>query len=379
MAALQYVDVPHYSALLLRRTYADLALPGALMDRAAEWLRPTAAKWREQDKTWTFPSGATLTFGYLETENDKYRYQGSEFQFVGFDELTQFTQTQFQYLFSRLRRHRGVDIPIRMRAASNPGGIGHDWVFQRYLVEGPAKGRIFVPARLEDNPHLDREEYEQALNELDPVTRARLRNGDWNVRESGGYFKREWFKIVDRAPPRLHWVRCWDLAGTEPSRSNPDPDWTAGVLLAEDQGTYWIRDVRRRRLNPGGVEGFVKATAEEDGKGVEVRLEQEPGSSGKAVVERYEREVLKGYVVRGKPSTGDKVERAKPFSAAVYNGNVNLVRGPWLSDYLDELEAFPAGGHDDMVDATSGAFDAVQGGSDWAPTVAPSDVRTREL
>src|SRR5258708_27833925 len=62
MAALQYVEVPRYAALLLRRTYADLALPGALMDRAAEWLRPTAARWREPDKTWVFPSGATLSF-----------------------------------------------------------------------------------------------------------------------------------------------------------------------------------------------------------------------------------------------------------------------------------------------------------------------------
>ena len=90
MAALQYVDVPHYAALLLRRSYTDLSLPGALMDRAKAWLIPTDAEWRESSKTWYFPSGATLTFGYLDQTGAEYRYQSTEFQFIGFDELTQF-------------------------------------------------------------------------------------------------------------------------------------------------------------------------------------------------------------------------------------------------------------------------------------------------
>src|SRR5260370_40490935 len=86
MAALQYVDVPSYSALLLRRTYADLALPGAILDRAHSWLNGTGATWNDRDKRWTFPSGATLTFGYLDAEKDKYRYASAEFQYIGFDE-----------------------------------------------------------------------------------------------------------------------------------------------------------------------------------------------------------------------------------------------------------------------------------------------------
>jgi hypothetical protein len=101
MAALQYVDQPNYAALLLRRTYKDLSLPGALMERAGNWLRGTAAHWSAETKTWRFPSGATVTFGHLDNEGDKYNYQSSEFQFVGFDEVTQFTKTQYEYLFSR--------------------------------------------------------------------------------------------------------------------------------------------------------------------------------------------------------------------------------------------------------------------------------------
>lgn len=135
MAALQYVDVPHYAALLLRRSYTDLSLPGALMDRAKAWLIPTDAEWRESSKTWYFPSGATLTFGYLDQTGAEYRYQSTEFQFIGFDELTQFEERQYRYLFSRLRRTSDIDVPLRMRSASNPGGIGHEWVRHRFLGE----------------------------------------------------------------------------------------------------------------------------------------------------------------------------------------------------------------------------------------------------
>ncbi|MFN7135392.1 MAG: terminase large subunit domain-containing protein, partial [Myxococcales bacterium] len=148
MAALQYADVPGYSAVLFRRTYADLAKPEALMDRANEWLRGADAKWNEQRKQWRFPSGAVLSFGHLEHENDKYEYQGAAYQFIGFDELTQFTRTQYLYLFSRLRRLKGLPVPLRVRAGSNPGGVGHEWVFDRFFTNRGS--RVFVRSLLED-------------------------------------------------------------------------------------------------------------------------------------------------------------------------------------------------------------------------------------
>jgi hypothetical protein len=207
MDALKYVEVANYSALLLRRTYADLSKQGALMDRAKEWLTGTGAAWNEQRKMWTFPSGARLAFGYLETENDKYQYQGAEYQYIGFDELSQFTETQYTYLFSRLRRLQGSDVPIRMRSGSNPGGVGANWVKERFIPDeftpedaieeriwtkqsvdeenGKVITRYFVPARLDDNPHLDQDEYDESLAELDPVTRAQLRRGDWQITVKG--------------------------------------------------------------------------------------------------------------------------------------------------------------------------------------------------
>lgn len=81
-AALQFVDIPGYSAILFRKTYADLSLPGALIDMSKQWLMPFVdsgeVKWSEKDKRYAFPSGASLNFGYLESANDCYRYQGAE-------------------------------------------------------------------------------------------------------------------------------------------------------------------------------------------------------------------------------------------------------------------------------------------------------------
>lgn len=354
MAALQYVEKKDYAAILFRRTYADLSLPGALMERAQEWLQGTAARWSDKEKTWHFPGGGTLSFGYLENEKDKYRYQSAEFQFIGFDELTQFALSQYTYLFSRLRRLKGSTIPIRMRAASNPGGVGHEWVKQRFIIGD----RLFIPARLGDNPHIDADQYLQSLKELDPITRRQLQEGDWTASVKGNKFRREWFEIVDLAPSDIRRkVRYWDLAATEP-KPGKDPDYTAGALLGEKDGIFYIYDIKRARLRPAGVEALVKQTAELDGKQTNIYIEQEPGSSGVNTIDHYARRILKGFTFRGSKTTGSKEVRANPVSAAAEAGNIRLVRGPWINDFLNEVEAFPTEGiHDDMVDAVSGAFE----------------------
>lgn len=354
MAALQYCDTPGYSALMLRRTYSDLILPGALMDRAREWLGGSDASWKDAEKTWHFPSGASLSFGYLDAESDVYRYQSAEFAFIAFDELTQFSERQYRYLFSRLRRPEGMAVPLRMRSASNPGGPGHDWVKQRFITEGISQGRVFIPASLDDNPFLDRASYAQSLSHLDPVTRAQLLSGDWSARKAGALFRREWFAIVDEVPANCQWVRRWDLAATE-ARNGNDPDWTAGCLMGRSGDTFYIRDMRRLRGSPQAVEALVTQTAQLDGRGVRVYIEQEPGAGGKQLVDYYVRQ-LKGYSVSADRPSADKLVRAAPVSSQAEAGNVKLVKGAWIGPFLDELEAFPDGSHDDQVDAMSGAF-----------------------
>lgn len=117
--------MPGYAAFLFRRSFADFSLPGSLIDRAHDWLGGTEARWNGNDHNWTFPSGAILQFGYCNHVGDERRYKSSEGQFFGFDELTEFVEAQYRFLFSRLRRRIGSDIPLRFRAASNPGGPGH--------------------------------------------------------------------------------------------------------------------------------------------------------------------------------------------------------------------------------------------------------------
>jgi len=136
MAALQYVEEPGYSALLLRKTFRDLSKPGALIPRSFEWLGDTDAEWKGSDKKWVFPSGAVIIFGHLEHENDKYNYQGGEYNFIGFDELPHFTESQYRYLFSRLRKSKESDIPSRIRSTGNPDGPYLEWVKRRFVDPG---------------------------------------------------------------------------------------------------------------------------------------------------------------------------------------------------------------------------------------------------
>ncbi|SVC41533.1 uncharacterized protein METZ01_LOCUS294387, partial [marine metagenome] len=124
MAALQYVDVPGYNAIIFRRTYADLALPGAIMDRFTSWISDSDdIKWNGSMYVATFPSGARIAFGYLNNSQDYLRYKGAEFQFIGMDEVTEIREHDYRYLFSRLRRPATgpvSQVPLRMRCASNP-------------------------------------------------------------------------------------------------------------------------------------------------------------------------------------------------------------------------------------------------------------------
>lgn len=376
MGALQYVDVPDYNALILRRTFRDLNQPEAIMNRAISWLRDTDAKWNANDKRFTFPSGATLTFGYLEKTWDHLQYQGAELQYIAFDELTQFEEYQFTYLFSRLRRKAGVQVPLRMRSASNPGGPGHGWVKDRYIQPTDGKKRIFIPSLLIDNPGVDQQEYMESLSELDAVTRAQLLAGDWDATYSGGVFQREWFgEVVDSVPatqadPIETVYRRWDLAATEPTQDNKDPDYTAGVKLCRlRSGKFYVMDVVRCRHSAGQVEQIIKATAAQDGRAVPIRIEQEPGSAGKSLIHHYVTDVLPGYDVAGVPSSGSKLDRAKPVSAQAEHGNIGIVRGPWNADFINELVWFKGDntGHDDQVDALCGAFEDIVLGDEMPP------------
>jgi predicted phage terminase large subunit-like protein len=386
MAALQYSDVPGYSALLLRPTLSELQLAGGLIELSQEWLAGSRASWSAETRTWRFPGrgrtgagGASLTFGYLAASEDVGRYAGTSYSFLGFDELTRFKEALYRRMFRVLRQPnasagggaapdglRLCEVPVRLRAASNPGGPGHSWVKSRFVDPATRHGQVvFLPSRLADNPYLERSKYEARLAEMPLAERERFLHGDWDVPDDGELFQRSWFELLDRhsLPAGTRAVRYWDLAGTEPSSANRDPDYTVGLRLELEpsSGSFYISDIVRERKAPGAVEQLVAATAARDGRAVAIGIEQEPGAAGVALVERYRRQLLRGYAVHTERVTGSKEVRAAPVAAAAENGLVKLVRGRHSEEFLDELTAFPHGAHDDCLDALSGAHNELTG------------------
>lgn len=221
------------------------------------------------------------------------------------------------------------------------------------------KGELFFEdPRTKDGELLFPERFPRA--EVDRVKRAKgeyAYAGQYQQRPSprdGGLFKRQWFadKIKRMAPPGTRWVRHWDLAATKSVTAAR----TAGVKLGRaPDGSFWVGHVVKTQEEGNAVKVLIKATAEIDGKSVEVSLPQDPGQAGK--VQKSDMiSMLAGWNAHAEPETGDKVTRAEPFSAQCEAGNVFLVEGDWNSDYIDELCLFPGGKFKDQVDASSGAF-----------------------
>lgn len=396
IGALRHIDKPAYNAIIFRRTFVELE--GEVIPVSRQWYPVCGGKYNANQHCWYFPSGARIHFGHLQHESDVERYRGWQFQYVGYDELTHFTEKQYTFIVnSRVRSATGI--PARIRAGTNPGGVGHDWVFRRWApwldpdspvkaepqqklyyrnegdetvwLDGDEKGelsRVFVPAMLADNPYLIENDpgYAKRLAGLDRVTREQTTKGNWLIKPSAGaYYKRRYFEFVDAAPAAVvARVRHWDLAATPPSETNKDPDWTVGARMSRGKdGTLYIEDVVRERLSPGAVEQMVLNTASSDGKAVTVSLPQDPGQAGKAQKRTYAN-LLAGYVFRCEPETGDKETRQKPLSAQAEAGNVKIVRGAWNEKFLAEAEAFPSKGvHDDQIDAVAGAFDVLTSGN----------------
>lgn len=167
----------------------------------------------------------------------------------------------------------------------------------------------------------------------------------------GAMFQWEKVQIVKAAPRMLKMVRYWDKAGTAGGGA-----YTAGVLMGQgEDGLFYILDVIRGQWAAAKREPTIKAIAQLDGVGVDIWIEQEPGSGGK---ESAESTVLNlaGYTIRAERATGDKALRAEPLSVQVEAGNVRVLEGPWNKDYFDEMKLFPNSKYKDQIDASSGAF-----------------------
>lgn len=169
----------------------------------------------------------------------------------------------------------------------------------------------------------------------------------------GSMFQRHWFDIVETPSPGGRYVRSWDMAATEKG------DYTASVLMSKSNDEYYIWDCINVRNTPAQNERLVKHCATADPPNTIIRMEQEPGSSGLALIDHYQRNILPGKNFAGDRATGSKMARASPFSAACEAGHVHLKRADWNHTLISQLCSFPLGEHDDMVDACSIAYNTL--------------------
>ncbi len=194
--ALRQVHIPHYRAIIFRKTYPECS---GLIDRSTE-IYPLAypgAKFNGNSHFWQFPSGAKIYFGSMQHRQDRVKYQGKRYDFIGFDELTHFTWDEYSYMFSR-NRPGGPGTRCYIRATCNPGGVGHAWVKERFIagkepmttyyetinVAGKeyTRSRVFVPSTVFDNTILLEQDpnYVASLSMLPEQERKALLYGDWD-------------------------------------------------------------------------------------------------------------------------------------------------------------------------------------------------------
>lgn len=403
---LRHADNPDFGFVIFRRTAPQIRNEGGLWDESMGLYPMVGAVPRESVLEWDFPSGASGKFSQMEHDKTRLEWQGSSVCYIGWDELTHFSATQFWYMLSRNRSGCGVRPYIRATCNPDPDSFVADliawWIDQdtgyaipersgvvRYflrrngnLVWGESRNELFerypdidpqidiksltfIASSIFDNPIGMAKDpgYLGNLRAMTLVDNERLEKGNWKVRPAAGtVFQRGWFEVVDAAPAQVRKrVRAWDLAATPPTEANPDPDATAGIKMSQaTDGMIYVEDVEWLQGGPAEVDRVVKNTASQDGKGVVVRMAQDPGQAGKDQAQRYVRE-LAGYTVHTKRVSGDKVTRASGLAAQARAGNVKIVRGPWNEAFLSELENFPDGAHDDRVDGAADGFDELVG------------------
>lgn len=392
---LWHYDNPLFTGVIFRKNATQIRNPGGLLAESQALYNEFGGTLREYILEWSFPSGAIIKFAHLDQEKDKFSWQGSQICFIGFDELTHFSWGQFNYMLSRNRSNCGVKPYIR--ATCNPDS--ESWVrnfidwwidpvtgyaipersgkIRYFIVRGDQvywantpdelkkdfpdslpKSVSFVNATIYDNKILleKNPEYLANLQALPRFEREQLLFGNWNVRPTSGmFFKRYYFESVTYLPKNLSYVRYWDRAATKKTETN-DPDYTVGIKLGKDKnGIFYVADMVRLQDSPLGVQNAIKNTAAQDGIMTRVGIEQDPGQAGVSEVDLLIR-LLTGYPVKPYKATKDKITRASPVSAQAEAGNIKILRAEWNEAFFRELENFPEGAHDDIVDAFSGAF-----------------------
>jgi len=290
-------DVPTYESawrgVLFRRTYPELE---ELIARSHELYPQTGGTWHEQQKRWKWSNGATLRLRFLEREIDALRYQGHQYTWQGWDELTQWASAfAYKYLRGRLRSAHGVPTK-RIRSAGNPGGVGHHWVKAMFIDPAPGgyvpildpdtgMERMFIPSKLRDNAVLVQSDpgYAGRLKGVgSPELVKALLEGDWSV-ISGAFFP-EWHAAKHIIAPfeiPAHWLRygAIDWGSAKPFcvlwlavSDGTLPQFPRGALIVYRE---WYGSTGEPNVG-------IRMVAEDVGKGIAERTRPDPKHEGAA-------------------------------------------------------------------------------------------------
>nr|DAJ66159.1 MAG TPA: Large subunit terminase [Caudoviricetes sp.] len=403
---LRHKDIKNFGAVIFRKNFTQITAEGGLWDSSVKLYTqvPDAEQRKSPKLHWKF-KGGKLTFAHLDREEDLQAWQGTEIAYLGFDELTHFSRHQFLYMLSRNRSTCGVKPYVR--ATCNPdsdswvadfvswwinqdtgypirersgvvrymcvindviywGDTPEDLASNHGINPEECKSVTFIASKLEDNKILMKSDpsYLSNLKAMTEVDMERLLYGNWKIKaQAGRYFKRTQIPIdgyYEKIPDDVvYWCRAWDLAATDEDE-NGDADYTAGVLIGiRKNNRYIVADVINKQVKAGDVEKLIRMTAISDRKkygfSYRVRIPQDPGGAGKIVAKQY-LNGLSGFDVKAEPVSGSKELRATPFAAQWQNGFVDVLIAEWNEMYFSQLESFPESKHDDMVDASSDAF-----------------------
>lgn len=356
MAALQDVHIPGYKAVVIRRTYPQLAGEDGVMARAKQWgWASKGATWSERHSMWTFPSGAVIAFKHLDLQKHADDYQGKEYHFVGLDEVTQWADENLAlYPATRLRRSQAVaqaGVRLRFLATANPGGPGHGWVKRRWISH-PQPDHRFVAAKMQDNPHLDIAEYDKGLRSQGSLVYSRLAQGNWDVAEGGIFAQAQW-RYVREAPTGTRWIHSIDLASTDGRKS----DYTAsGFIGLGPDGRLYIRDMTQWREQWPGTRARLKRIILNNPEPVVIEA---IGGFRVAASDLTHDPDLMGVTIRSITHKASKVDLASRWAVWAEEGRVCLVDGGYISEFVDQASTFPLSKHDDMIDVVSQGFNAL--------------------
>jgi len=258
---------PKFKGIFFRRTFPELK--NEIIPRSYNFYKQFGASYNKNDKVWEFPNknkskspmgaGALMFFGHCENEDDVHNYDSMQINLALFDELTSFTEWQYLYItLQRVRAPKYSDLPAIVRAASNPGNIGHNWVRKRFIDPHPTGEvilqnvaglkRIYIPATIRDNPYAS-DEYLRSLESLPEAEKKAKLYGDWSAYDGQVFEEFRDRHYPDEPDNAIHVIPEFDvpdywpkIVGMDWGYAPPAMTWIGYGAISPEKRLYLYRE-----------------------------------------------------------------------------------------------------------------------------------------